>query len=69
MKTGTVWARREGNGSDGRKLDQDLCVRFTIYHMLFFLLSMGATAVYVLLLNVLVVHMFMFVYITYYLPL
>jgi hypothetical protein len=34
-----------------------------------FLLSMGATAVYVLLLNVLVVHMFMFVYITYYLPL
>ena len=35
----------------------------------FFLLSMGATAVYVLLLNVLVVHMFMFVYITYYLPL
>jgi hypothetical protein len=35
MKTSTVWARREGNGSDGRKLDQDLCVRLTIYHILF----------------------------------
>ena len=45
-------------------------MRLTIYHMLFCScsLSMGATAVYVLL-NFPIVHMFMFVYITYYLPL